>query len=165
MKAFAKQFGGIWLGISVVLLVGTVIAVLCQISFRYFLGLPLSWTEEAARLMLVTGVYAALPAAYIRGEHIVVDLWINILPERIRRIYIGAMKVIVLFVCLYLTAGAVLQVEASHAMTFISMPWLSVAVLYVVQAAAMLSMGILVLLTWRDPEVYAPSSPHLELDA
>lgn len=106
-----------------------------------------------------------MPASYIRGEHIVVDLWINILPEGIRRIYIGAMKIIVLFVCLYLTAGAVLQVEASQAMTFISMPWLSVAVLYVVQAAAMLSMGILVLLTWRDPEVYAPPSPHLESDA
>lgn len=165
MKTFARQFGGLWLGISVVLLVGTVIAVLCQIFFRYLLNLPLSWTEEAARLMLVTGVYAALPAAYIRGEHIVVDLWINVMPERLRRVYIGAMKLIVLFVCLYLTAGAVLQVQATQAMTFISMPWLSVAVLYVMQAAAMLSMGLLVLLTWRDPEVYAPTSTHLEMDA
>lgn len=163
MSTFARRFGDLWLGLATVLLTGTVLAVLCQIGFRYVLGLPLSWTEELARLLLVTSVYAALPAAYVRGEQIVVDLFVAALPDWLRRPYLMVLKAIVVFVCGYIAAGAALQVGATTNMTFISMPWLTVAIVYAVQAAAMASMAFVALLTWRDETVYLPAD-HEGLD-
>ena len=137
---------------------------LCQVFFRYIFTFPLGWTEEAARILLVTSVYAALPAAYVRGEHIIVDIFVNKFPTQLRHGYIYGLKAIVFLVCLYLAIGAVLQMTASASMTFVSMPWLPVSILYVVQCAALLSMGVSVILTWADPHAYTPDPAQVQGD-
>ena len=46
--------------------------VLVTIVFRYVLRQPISWTEEASRYLMITGIFVAMP---------VVDLFINLLPK------------------------------------------------------------------------------------
>ncbi|MER0240284.1 TRAP transporter small permease subunit [Fulvimarina sp. MAC8] len=164
MRKLVRWTGSAWLSLSVVLLVGTIVTVLCQVAFRYVIALPLSWTEEAARIFLVTSVYAALPAAYVRGEHIVVDFFVTMMPPGMLRVYLWILKLLTALVSLYFAAGALLQAEATRNMTFISLPTLSVSVLYVVQGAAMIFLALLVLVTMDDREVYIPTE-HEGIDA
>ena len=64
----------------------------------------------------------------------------------------------------YFAVGAFLQAEATRNMTFISVPGVPVAFVYLVQGLALAFFTLLVLVTWRDPEVYLPSE-HDGIDA
>lgn len=164
MARFIKLIEAAWLSISVALLVGTVVTVLCQVAFRYILDFPLAWTEEASRVFLVCAVYAALPAAYLRGEHIVVDFFVKLLPKPFLFAYVLGLKIITAFVIGYFAVGAFLQADATWNMTFISLPGLPVAILYVVQGTALTFFAGLALVTWRNVEVYLPHD-HEGIDA
>ena len=159
MARLVNGVGAAWLGISVLLLLVTVVTVLCQVAFRYLLDFPLAWTEEVSRISLVCAVYAALPAAYLRGEHIVVDFFVTLF-----LVYIVFLKAVTAIVVGYFAIGAFLQAEATRNMTFISVPGVPIAFMYMVQGLALTFFTLLVLVTWRDPEVYLPSE-HDGIDA
>ncbi len=156
MRRFAELLGGAWLAISVGLLLVTVLTVLCQIAFRYLLAFPLAWTEEVSRLALVCAVYAGLPPAYLKAEQIVVDFFVAKLPPRLFLGYVVLLKAVSAAVIGYLAIGAFLQVGATMEMTLIALPTVPVAVVYMVQATALASFALLIVITWRDPWVYIP---------
>lgn len=55
--------------------------VLVTIVFRYVLRQPISWTEEASRYLMITGIFVAMPVAVRSHVHLGVDLFINLLPK------------------------------------------------------------------------------------
>ena len=58
------------------------ICVLTTIVFRFILRQPISWTDEAARYLMITGIFVAMPVA-VRGHvHLGVDIFINLLPPK-----------------------------------------------------------------------------------
>ena len=57
------QFSGI------LLLIMTVI-VLLQVGCRYILNIPLSWTDETSRFMMIYMTYLCLPIVYLRDQNI-----------------------------------------------------------------------------------------------
>lgn len=61
--------------LTTVALVADCIIVIVAVIFRYFLDSPLTWSDDAATLALVTITFlgAALPS--VRGSHLGVDLW------------------------------------------------------------------------------------------
>lgn len=70
-------------GVAAVLsLAGVFGVVLLQVTFRYVLGAPLVWTEEAARYLYVWVCYLGAAVAYRRGSHVAVALLPGSLPER-----------------------------------------------------------------------------------
>jgi TRAP-type C4-dicarboxylate transport system permease small subunit len=81
---------------SVLLAAITVILVL-QICTRYFLGDPLSWTEEVSRHLFVWLVFFGASGAIRDRSHIAVDVVNTLLPARIRRIVMLGSNVLVLF--------------------------------------------------------------------
>jgi TRAP-type C4-dicarboxylate transport system permease small subunit len=81
---------------SVLLAAITVILVL-QICTRYFLGDPLSWTEEVSRHLFVWLVFFGASGAIRDRSHIAVDVVNTLLPTRIRRIVMLGSNVLVLF--------------------------------------------------------------------
>ncbi|HET8728356.1 MAG TPA: TRAP transporter small permease subunit [Alphaproteobacteria bacterium] len=164
MTRLVNWVGTAWLSISVALLLVTVVTVLCQVVFRYLLELPLAWTGETSRISLVCAVYAGLPAAYVRSEHIVVDFFVNLLPKSIFFAYVLVLKLITALVIGYFAIGAFLQAEATRNMTFISLPDVPVAIVYAVQGTALAFFALLILVTWSDPEKYFPRD-HEGLDA
>ena len=72
---WAVKLGGIALG-AILSLVFSVMMVLVfvQVINRYLLGLPLFWTEEVIRLLLVWSVLLALPMVTLRREEVSVEL-------------------------------------------------------------------------------------------
>lgn len=163
MRRLANGIGAAWLAVSVGLVVVTIVTVLCQVLFRYVLAFPLAWTEEVSRLALVGAVYAGLPPAYLRGEHIVVDFFVGLLPKAIFGPYVVAMKLICVAVITYLAIGAGLQTEATRNMTLIALPNVSIAVVYALQAAALASFSLLILLTLGAPETYVSSEQEMDV--
>lgn len=164
MARLLKWVETTWLSISVALLLVTVVTVLCQVVFRYILQLPLAWTEEVSRMSLVCAVYAGLPAAYLRGEHIVVDFFVTLLPRALFFFYILALKAISAFVVGYFALGAFLLADSTRNMTFISLPTVPVAVVYLFQGIALAFFAVLIVVTWRDTERYIPRN-HEGIDA
>ena len=156
MGRITRTLGSLCLWISVSLLLVTVFTVLCQVAFRYVFNLPLAWTEEASRLALIGSVYAALPAAYLKGEHIVVDFFVGLLPERILRLYVMVLKAVCALVVSYFALGAFLQAGSTRNMTFISLPTLPVASIYLLQGVMMTCFALVIVLTWSDLRVYVP---------
>ena len=69
------------IGISVVMIVVT----LAQVVFRYVIAAPLPWSEELARYCFVWIVFLGAAIGLSRGIHLGVDLFVNMLPEPVRR--------------------------------------------------------------------------------
>lgn len=165
MNAFVRYSERAWLSISVAMLIVMVVTVLCQVLFRYLLTFPLAWTEELSRLALILAVYSALPAAYVRGEHIAVDFFVRLIPGKAALAYIILLKAVTFLVLSYFAWGAFLQMQATWQMTFISLPpILPIGAMYLVEGLALAYFALLVLVTWRDPEVYHPTQ-HDGMDA
>lgn len=49
------------------------VVVFLEVIFRHFLSLPLVWSEELARIMLIWTVFSGAGAIMIRGEHIALE--------------------------------------------------------------------------------------------
>lgn len=60
------------------------IVVFAQFFWRYFLNMPLGWTEELARYLMIAVAFLGLPVVTRLGEHITIDLLADILPDRLR---------------------------------------------------------------------------------
>ncbi len=67
--------------ISVVMICVT----LAQVVFRYVIAAPLPWSEELARYCFVWIVFLGGALGLSRGIHLGVDLFVNMLPEPVRR--------------------------------------------------------------------------------
>jgi len=52
------------------------------VIFRHFLSLPLIWSEELARIMLIWTVFSGAAAILIRGEHIALEFLLEKLPPK-----------------------------------------------------------------------------------
>lgn len=62
-----------------------VLVTLAQVIFRYVIAAPLPWSEELARYCFVWIVFLGGAVGLSRGIHLGVDLFVNMLPEPLRR--------------------------------------------------------------------------------
>ena len=104
--------------ISVVAIGLMVLSILLQVLFRYVLGSPLAWSEEAARfcMLWMTGFMA--PLAYRRGGFVAIDMLVRGLPRRAAEILSLVLLVIpfiVLIVALPIGWGEVTGFSAKFA--------------------------------------------------
>lgn len=68
------------------IIVGGSIAAIVTITiaavwFRYGMNAPLSWTEQVCRILFVWSVFAGAAVLYRRMLHIVIDMFLLMLPE------------------------------------------------------------------------------------
>lgn len=84
--------------ISVVAVGLMVLSILLQVFFRYVLGNPLAWSEEAARfcMLWMTGLMA--PLAYRRGGFVAIDVMVRALPVRAGEVLSFILLLIILMV-------------------------------------------------------------------
>jgi TRAP-type C4-dicarboxylate transport system permease small subunit len=96
---------------AVVVLFAAMIAIgTAQIVNRFFLGLSLSWAEEAQRYAHIWLVFFTIPMVYRMGAHIGVDVVLGLAPPGIRR---AAVAVIDL---LWLVMGGIIVVLSLQVM-------------------------------------------------
>lgn len=73
-------------------------AVFAQFFFRYFLNMPLGWTEELARYLLIATTFLGLPVVTRRGEHIAIEILSDALPAAPRRLLLTLGEVILIVI-------------------------------------------------------------------
>ena len=78
--------------IAAAIMAALVVVVLFQVIARYVLRIPLSWSEEVARYLLVWGTLLGAAAATARSQHIVIDTFSSALKGRRRRILASSMR-------------------------------------------------------------------------
>lgn len=69
----------------IVISVVMILATLAQVVFRYVIAAPLPWSEELARYCFIWIVFLGGAVGLSRGIHLGVDLFVNMLPIKMKR--------------------------------------------------------------------------------
>ena len=149
----SRQGAGDWLrpvegmveAAALVMFVAMMLATLLQVLARYFLHLALPWTEELARTLFIASMMVGIALAVRRREHIVVDfVFAKLLPGARFVASLLFDAAILLFLAVWLR-GALLLMELNANATYVTLPWLRVAQVYALEAAAIGLMMVFVL--------------------
>ncbi len=79
-----------------------VFIVLYQVFFRYVLNDAPSWSEAAARALMVWMAFLVAPSAYRWGAYVSIDMFIHALPDRTRYTMSFALNIIALILIVVL---------------------------------------------------------------
>lgn len=71
---------------GILLLVMTLIVV-AQVLFRYILNIPLSWTDESSRFLMIYMTYLCLPFVYLTDKNIAMTFVTEILEKKTPRFF------------------------------------------------------------------------------
>lgn len=98
-----------------VMLAGMVIAVFGNVIFRYFLDAALAWSEEVSRFMFIWLAFMGSVIAYIRNEHLGLDILLKVLPPIGARIMVLIADTLVLIALVIMTYGGIVMTADSFA--------------------------------------------------
>lgn len=71
---------------GILLLIMTIIVV-AQVLFRYVLNIPLSWTDEVSRFLMIYMTYLCLPFVYLTDKNIAMTFVTEILEKKAPRLF------------------------------------------------------------------------------
>lgn len=71
-------------GILLLIMTGIVVA---QVLFRYVLNIPLSWTDESSRFLMIYMTYLCLPFVYLTDKNIAMTFVTEILEKKTPRVF------------------------------------------------------------------------------
>lgn len=145
---------------AVILLLGVLGCVVAGVVSRQ-LGMPLSWTDEAAQYLLVWTGFAGMIIAARRRSHIRIDVFIDRLPPLARRAAEIIIQSGVIVFALALLRYSPALIERNLDVEWISVP-LSAALLYVpmpIAAAALVASAAVQLVEALRGSVAAASAP------
>ncbi|MCX5823028.1 MAG: TRAP transporter small permease [Deltaproteobacteria bacterium] len=103
IEKYEKVLDWITSGILATLL----LIVLAQIVSRYVFNNSLSWTEEAARYLMIWGVLLGVSLSYLNGYLISIETFVNRFPAYVRRVVRVVNRLLSLFFTGLLTAYGV----------------------------------------------------------
>jgi TRAP-type transport system small permease protein len=69
-------------GVAIIAIVGITIA---SVWYRYALNAPVSWSEQVCRILFVWSVFAGAAVLYRNALHIVIDMFVLMLPEPLQK--------------------------------------------------------------------------------
>ena len=85
-----------------VFMFGMLVAIFCQVAFRFVLHMPLAWTEESSRYLMIYVVYLGASVGLYRGTH----LGFSFILERVNKRLVTLMSLFtfsgMLAFCIYL---------------------------------------------------------------
>jgi TRAP-type transport system small permease protein len=89
-----------------------VITVFVNVVFRYFFHLPLAWSDEAARFLLIWLTFLGAVLANARNEHMQLDLLVKKMPVKIGQVVrIIAYLVIMYILYILINGGFIVVLE------------------------------------------------------
>jgi TRAP-type C4-dicarboxylate transport system permease small subunit len=80
-----------------------VVLVNINVIMRYFLNMPLQWSEEIVTSLFVWTVFIGSAFAYRKHAHLGVDIIVNLIPAKPRAILQDVMSIVELFILIMLT--------------------------------------------------------------
>jgi len=138
-------------GICVALFVAILLVMVLQVTFRYALNAPLTWTEELARYLYIWACWLGAPVALRRGNHIAIAFVSDRVPRRVARIMALVTQCAALVFLMQLTVqGGILTVK-SHSVEAITLPipWSAIYVAAPISAVLMILETVRVM--WLGP--------------
>lgn len=116
------------------MIAGTVLAILIVLTFagviwRYFLGKPFTWLEEVQTACMVWIVFSAAGAAFRMGNHVAIEMIVDLMPKALQKVMTILISVVVVAVLGYLfdkTIGFIqIFLRSGRATSMIKIPfWL-----------------------------------------
>jgi TRAP-type C4-dicarboxylate transport system permease small subunit len=90
------------------LLIGAIVLItLAAVYTRYVMNDPLSWTEQVSRILFVWVTFLGAAVLYRQRMHITIDMFLLMLPARIRTaVYWFVEVTVAAFICILLFYGA-----------------------------------------------------------
>ncbi len=90
-----------------IVIAGTVLAILIVLTFagviwRYFLGKPFTWLEEVQTACMVWIVFSAAGAAFRLGNHVAIEMIVDLMPKPLQKVMTVLISVVVVVVLGYL---------------------------------------------------------------
>lgn len=125
--------------VALVMFVGMMVSVLLQVGAR-FAHVPILWTEELARVLLVASSVLAIAVGVRRREHIIVDYFVARMPPTARRRLTLGLDLLLLGFLMIWLRGAVNLALLNAGTHYVTVPWLAVSHLYAVEAIAIVLM-------------------------
>ncbi len=93
--------------IVIVLMLMMTVTVSLQITFRYFLNIPLGWSEELARFSFVWVSFFGASALMRVREHINVTVFVDNFPPRLRAVCVVLANLCALVFAYYFVVGGI----------------------------------------------------------
>ncbi len=117
-------------GVNLFLFILLIIVASLQVFCRYVILVSLPWTEEISRFLLVWVAFLGAASVTRRKMHILVDYMVVKLPPQANRLL--TVMVYILAICFMTSVlwGSIQMLEDSWPITLGTLPWLSVAFLY-----------------------------------
>ena len=119
--------------------------VFVEVIFRHFLSLPLVWSEELARIMLIWTVFSGAGAILIRGEHIALEFLLGKLPGKLGDWLRILNSLIVLIFLACLLVGSFRMVQITWVIRAESVPIIRMAYQYIVLSTGAVVMFVFTL--------------------
>ena len=130
--------------VGLVLFIFVMLVTLLQIGARYA-HVPIPWTEEAARILFLAAIMLGIAIAVRRYEHIVVDFLFGRYTPRTQACLTIAFNLLILLLLAIWLMGSWRLMNLNATASYVTLPWLSVSVVYAVEAAAIILTAIFVL--------------------
>jgi TRAP-type transport system small permease protein len=92
--------------IAIIALIAATALIMTQIVAREIFVAGISWADELARYAGLTVIFMGVPALLARDEHVKVDMFLNMMPDRPRR-FLSVMNdlLMVVFGAMFIYAG------------------------------------------------------------
>jgi TRAP-type C4-dicarboxylate transport system permease small subunit len=119
------------------------VVVLTQVLAR-FSQVAVIWTEELARVLLILSSVLAMAVCVRRREHIVVDFLLVRMRPSARRWLLAAFDVAILLFLFVWLRGALRLAELNWGTIYVTVPWIAVSHVYLVEALSIVLMMIFV---------------------
>ncbi len=140
LRGFAESFLNVVIG---VMLASMVVIVFGNVIFRYFLNSAIAWSEEVSRFMLIWLSFLGAVIAFMKNEHLGLDLLVKYLPPIASRALVVLADVLVIIALFFMTKGGIEMTVDSFASGWVSS---AVPIPYgYVYAIAPISSGLMLL--------------------
>lgn len=119
--------GNLDIVVACVVLVALILMTFLGVIFRYALKSPFTWLEEVQMACMVWIVFAAGGAAFRTGNHVAIEMIVDMFPKKVQKIFEWIIAVIVFLVLAYLfyqSLGFVgMFIKSGRATSMIKIPY------------------------------------------
>ena len=98
---FLKLLFNIDVAIGSLMLALLILVTVIGVFFRYVLNMPFTWLEEIQLACMVWITFSASGAAFRYGNHVAIEMLVDLFPEKVQKIFDVIISVIVTIVLLY----------------------------------------------------------------
>lgn len=98
------------------LMVGMVAINFANVICRYYLNASLAWSEEISRFLLIWAVFLGAILAYIKDEHLSLDMVVSLFSPKVRR-------VLAIIVDLLVMVATVFIIKGGYSLTSANFDW------------------------------------------